>query len=49
VPTWHGPLRHPITGRPIDYGGTPEGNALSSVDAVPKTLDFLSRSLGGGK
>jgi len=49
VPTWHGPLRHPITGKPIDYGGTPEGNALSSVDAIPKTLDFLSRSLGGGK
>jgi len=45
VPEWHGALTHPISGRPTDYGGTPEGNALSSIDASPKVLEFLRRSL----
>jgi len=45
IPEWHGALRHPVSGRPTDYGGTPEGNALSSIDASPKVLDFLRRNL----
>jgi dienelactone hydrolase len=45
VPEWHGQLTHPISGRPTDYGGSPEGNALSSIDASPKVLDFLQRNL----
>ncbi len=47
VPEWHGQLRHPISGRPNDYGGSPEGNALSSIDASPRVLDFLKLSLSG--
>ncbi len=45
VPEWHGQLRHPVSGKPTDFGGSPEGNALSSIDAIPKVLDFLQRSL----
>jgi dienelactone hydrolase len=45
IPEWHGQLTNPISGRPTDYGGTPEGNALSSIDASPKVLDFLRRNL----
>jgi len=45
VPEWHGRMVHPVSGKPMDYGGTPEGNALSSIDAVPKVLDFLRRCL----
>jgi dienelactone hydrolase len=47
VPEWHGRIAHTITGRSTDYGGTPEGNALSSIDAIPKVLEFLRRNLGG--
>ncbi len=46
APEWHGLLRHPISGRPVSYGGTPEGNAESSLDAIPKVLAFLLRNLG---
>ena len=45
VPEWHGQLRHPVSGKPTDFGGTPEGNAASSIDAIPKVLDFLRRNL----
>jgi dienelactone hydrolase len=45
VPEWHGQLRHPVSGKPTDFGGTPEGNAISSMDAIPKVLDFLHRNL----
>ncbi len=45
IPAWHGLLRHPVSGRPTDYGGTPEGNALSSLDAIPKVLNFLRKNL----
>jgi dienelactone hydrolase len=43
-PAWHGGLTHPLTGNPENLGGTPEGNAASSLDAPPKVLDFLQRS-----
>lgn len=47
-PEWHGPLLHPVSGRPTSPGGTPEGNAGSSIDAIPKMLDFLRRNLSLG-
>lgn len=37
VPDWHGG----------NAGGTAKGDAESSVDAIPKVLDFLHRSLDG--
>ena len=45
MPEWHGQLTHPVSGRPTDYGGTPEGNAIPSIDAIPKVLDFLRRNV----
>ena len=46
MPEWHGQIRHPVSGREVHSGGTPEGNAQSSIDASPKVLDFLRESLG---
>ncbi len=40
-PAWHGATRHPISGRINDMGGTAEGDAHSSLDAIPKVLEFL--------
>ncbi len=45
VPAWQGTGQHPISGRPVNTGGTPKGNAESSLDAIPKVLEFLGRSL----
>ncbi len=45
MPEWHGAIRHPVSGREIHWGGTPQGNAESSLDASPKVLDFLRQSL----
>jgi len=45
IPAWHNGVPHPVSGRTVDYGGSPEGNAESSLDAIPKVLDFLRRSL----
>jgi dienelactone hydrolase len=44
-PTWYGRITHPISGREEHYGGTPEGNAESSIDAGPKVLEFLGKGL----
>jgi dienelactone hydrolase len=44
-PSWHGGVVHPLTGKAIELGGTPEGNAESSLDAIPKVLAFLDQSL----
>jgi dienelactone hydrolase len=46
MPAWHGKGRHPVSGREEDFGGTPPGNAASSLDAIPKVLEFLKKSLG---
>ena len=43
-PTWYGRVTHPVSGRETHYGGTPEGNAESSIDAAPKVLEFLRKS-----
>ncbi len=45
TPEWHGSTRHPVSGRPVDLGGTPQGNADSSIDAIPKVLEFLRKNL----
>jgi dienelactone hydrolase len=48
VPTWHGKMRHPISGREMDVGGSARGDAESSLDAIPKVLGFLNDALGQG-
>ncbi|MGC2638288.1 MAG: acyl-CoA thioesterase/bile acid-CoA:amino acid N-acyltransferase family protein [Acidobacteriaceae bacterium] len=48
VPAWNNGMLHPLTGRMVDLGGTPEGNAESTLDAIPKVLDFLRTSLAAG-
>lgn len=47
VPTWHGLIRHPISGREYYLGGSAEGDAKSSIDSIPKVLDFLRQNLAG--
>lgn len=46
VPTWHGKMRHPVSGRQIDLGGSARGDAESTIDAIPKVLAFLNDALG---
>lgn len=46
VPVWHGKMRHPVSGREMDPGGTVPGDAASSLDAIPKVLKFLDQALG---
>lgn len=45
VPSWQGLTRNPTSGRDTEMGGTPAGNAESSLDAAPKILDFLAMNL----
>ena len=45
VPAWTGEVRNPTSGREMEMGGTPKGNAESSLDAIPKVLNFLQTSL----
>jgi dienelactone hydrolase len=45
VPAWHGVMIHPVSGRAMDLGGTAAGDAASSIDAIPRVLAFLQRSL----
>jgi len=47
IPAWHGLVRHPISGREIYMGGSAEGDAKSSIDSIPKVLDFLRKNLVG--
>jgi hypothetical protein len=46
VPTWHGRMRNPVSGREIDLGGSARGDAESTLDAIPKVLKFLDEALG---
>ena len=46
VPVWHGTMRHPVSGREMNPGGTVKGDAASSIDAIPKVLKFLETALG---
>jgi dienelactone hydrolase len=45
VPAWRGAVRNPTSGREVELGGTPQGNAESSLDAIAKVIDFLQQSL----
>jgi dienelactone hydrolase len=44
-PAWHGHPKQAVSGRAMDLGGSPRADAESSLDAIPKVLDFLGRSL----
>jgi dienelactone hydrolase len=46
VPTWHGTVTNPTSGHEENLGGNAEGDAESSLDAIPKVLEFLRRNLG---
>jgi hypothetical protein len=41
VPTWHAA----VWGKGTGVGGTAKGDAQSSLDAIPKVLEFLRTSL----
>jgi hypothetical protein len=45
TPAWNRGGRNPVTGEAVDFGGTPEGNAESTLDAIPKVLEFLKDAL----
>ena len=45
VPTWHGAIRNPTSQREETLGGSAQGDAASSLDAIPRVLEFLNRSL----
>jgi dienelactone hydrolase len=45
VPAWHGTVKQPASGRATKLGGSPRGDAESSLDAIPKVLEFLRTSL----
>lgn len=45
VPAWHWGPAKPTPGREEGMGGTAEGDAQSSLDAIPKVLEFLRTSL----
>jgi dienelactone hydrolase len=43
VPAWQEKGRNPVTGRELDLGGSPRGNADSSLDAIGKVIEFLQQ------
>jgi dienelactone hydrolase len=45
VPAWVGTTKAPISGQEHNLGGSPKGNAESSLDAIPKVLEFLRKNL----
>ena len=45
VPAWMGAATNPTLGREVEMGGTPKGNAESSLDATAKVIAFLQRSM----
>ncbi len=46
VPTQHSSVRNPTSQREENLGGNTQGDADSSLDAIPKVLEFLRQSLG---
>lgn len=46
APTWASGVTQRISGRSEEFGGSPEGNAESSLHATPRVLDFLASNLG---
>ena len=45
VPTWHGTVKNSTSRREENLGGNAQGDAQSSLDAIPKVLEFLHASL----
>ena len=43
VPAWQTWIRNPTSGRDTEMGGTPAGNAESTLGAPPKILEFLAK------
>jgi len=43
-PAWHGAVRNPTSGRENDLGGSANGDAESSMDSMPKVIEFLKRA-----
>lgn len=43
-PAWHGAVRNPTSGRENDLGGTAKGDAQSTIDSMPKVIEFLTAS-----
>jgi dienelactone hydrolase len=49
VPSWHGSVRNPTSQRQENLGGNAGGDAESSIDAIPKVLNFLRENLNQPK
>lgn len=45
IPAWHSEVRNPTSGLENDPGGSPDGDARSTLDSMPKVLEFLRRNL----
>jgi dienelactone hydrolase len=45
IPAWHGRVRNPTSGKEVDTGGSAKGDAESSLDSMPRVLEFLKRAL----
>jgi dienelactone hydrolase len=45
IPAWMKPAPHPLSGRLQNMGGSPKGNAESSLDAAPRVIAFLQQAL----
>jgi dienelactone hydrolase len=45
IPTWHREVVNPTSGRETDPGGSPDGDAHSTIDSMPKVLEFLKKNL----
>ena len=45
APAWHGHPVNPTSGREMDLGGSPRGDFESSIDSMPKVLEFLKKAL----
>lgn len=48
LPTWNEGIMRPRIGLPAGIGGSAEGNAESTLDAIPKVLKFLADALKTG-
>ena len=44
IPVWYGRVVNPASGRDENFGGSTEGDAQSSLDAIPKVLAFLCQN-----
>jgi dienelactone hydrolase len=45
VPAWHSGTERSASGAELEFGGSVKGDAESSLDAIPKVLEFLGQSL----